>query len=175
MDASPVLSPPAAPEKLEPGPVQPTVRRDRRAIRRIALATGVFKPVELDTVDELLDEYLRSPQKSGYNFLSYKEEGRVLGFVAWGPRDLAENGYDLYWIATHPDAQGRGVARALLGTVEAIIRARNGGWLLIETEDSPPYQPARAFYERCGYQPAAVLPDFYRDGDGLIIYAKRIG
>jgi hypothetical protein len=29
-------------------------------------------------------------------------------------------------------------------------------------------------YERCGYRTSMTLPDFYRDGDGLVVYTKRV-
>lgn len=147
---------------------------ERAAILEIAQETGVFNDHELETVDELLRGYYGDPDASGYNFLSYRDGDRILGFVTWGPRSLSERGYDLYWIATRPDAQGRGVGRALMQAAEAHIRARGGYWVVIETSDTPAYEPARRFYEGCGYRRAAVLPDFYREGDGLVIFTRRI-
>ncbi len=160
---------------LELAPVQPATAGEREQIREVAREAGVFSSIELDTVDELLDGYYDDADRSGYHFLSYRDGDRVLGFVAWGPRSLSERGYDLYWIATRPEAQRRGVARALLEAVEAIVRGRGGGWIVVETSDTPPYAAARDFYERCGYARALMLGDFYRAGDGLVVFAKRIG
>ena len=154
--------------------MRPTSVGDRGPIVQIAIATGVFTDYEIQTVDELLDGYYDDPVVSGYNFLSYAVGDRVLGFATWGPRDLAEHGYDLYWIATHPDAQHRGVARALMAEVEAIIRQRGGGWLWLETSDTPAYASARGFYQGCGYRQLAVLDNFYRDGDALVMFVKWI-
>jgi ribosomal protein S18 acetylase RimI-like enzyme len=152
-----------------------TTPQERVQIVQIAVETGVFSNDEIETVDELLDGYFDDPEVSGYNFLSYRDGARVLGFATWGPRDLAGRGYDLYWIATRPGAQRRGVARALMTGVEDTIRARGGGWIWIETSDTPPYAAARSFYERCGYQRLAILPDFFRVGDGLVVFAGRVG
>lgn len=154
--------------------VRSTTPEERSQIRQIALATGVFNEHELETVDELLDDYFEDPDRSGYYFLSYRDGEQVLGFATWGPRDLSGKGYDLYWIATWPDGQRRGVGRALMAAVEAQVRARNGYWIWIETSDTPPYAPARGFYKRCGYKRVLELPDFYRDGDGLIVFIKRL-
>ena len=164
---------PAAP--VEADPVRSTTPDERREIAQIAIETGVFNDYELGTLDELLDGYFDDPEKSGYHFLSYRENGHVLGFALWGPRALSDKGYDLYWIATRPSGQRRGIGRALMAAVEGLVRARGGYWLVIETSDTPLYAAARGFYERCGYRRAAVLPDFYRDGDGLVICAKRVG
>lgn len=167
----PMASPAQAPA---PGAVRPTTLQDRDRIVQVAIATGVFTEYEIETVNELLDGYYDDPVVSGYNFLSYSEGDRLLGFATWGPRDLAEHGYDLYWIATHPAAQRRGVAQALMDGVESVIRRRGGGWLWVETSSTPAYAAARDFYRRCGYQVLAVLDDFYHDGDALTIFVKWI-
>jgi ribosomal protein S18 acetylase RimI-like enzyme len=154
--------------------VRPTARAERDQIVRIAVETGVFNPTEIETVDELLDGYFDDAEKSGYHLLSYLDGERVLGFAVWGPRDLTSKGYDLYWIATRPGSRRRGVGRALMAAVEAEVRARGGYWIWIETSDTPPYAAARSFYESCGYQRVLVLPDFYHDGDGLVVFIKRL-
>lgn len=154
--------------------VHETTRDERDAILRLVALTGVFNELEVETVGELLDEYFDDPNGSEYYCLSYRESGRTLGFALWGTRDLSERGFDLFWIATHPDAQRRGVGRALLEAVETRIREAGGYWLLIETSSTAPYAAARSLYERCGYQAAMTLPDFYRDDDGLVVYAKRV-
>jgi ribosomal protein S18 acetylase RimI-like enzyme len=158
----------------ETGSVGWTTPEEREQILEVAQETGVFNSHEMETVDELLRGYYDDPEVSGYYFLSYRANGGVLGFATWGPRSLSERGYDLYWIATRPEAQERGVGRALMQAAEAHIRARGGYWVVIETSDTPMYEAARRFYESCGYQRAVVLPDFYRDGDGLVVYTRRI-
>jgi ribosomal protein S18 acetylase RimI-like enzyme len=155
--------------------VRPTTRAEREAIIHIARDTGAFSDEEVVTVAELLDDYYRDADTSGYYFLTFRDEERALGFACWGPRDLASRGYDLYWIATHPDAQRRGAGRALLDAVEAGVRERGGGWVWVETSSTPLYAAARAFYEKCGYRRLVMLEDFYRNGDSLVIYVKRIG
>lgn len=154
--------------------VRPATLDEREQIVSLAAETGVFSRHEIDTVDELLDDYFDDAERSGYHFLSYREGERVLGFATWGPRDLSGKGYDLYWIATRPEAQRRGIARALMAAVEEQVRARSGYWIWIETSDTPLYAAARAFYESCGYRPALTLPDFYQDGDGLVVFIKRL-
>ncbi len=170
------------------------------AILEMTKRAAVFNEQEVYTVTELLEGYAEGPEISGYNFLSCREAahpertlseasaetkweskdvlpaagGKLLGYACWGPRDLSGNGYDLYWICADPDVQGKGVGRALLRGVEDEIRQRSGVWLVIETSDTDHYAPARRLYERCGYTLAMYLPDFYRDGDGLCTYTRRL-
>ncbi|HEY4722655.1 MAG TPA: GNAT family N-acetyltransferase [Anaerolineae bacterium] len=144
------------------------------AILEVTAQAGVFDEKEVGTVRELLDGYYDDPDKSGYNFLSYREEGRVLGYACWGPRDLAGHGYDFYWLCTALEARSKGIGQALMQRVEAEVLARNGIWIVIETSDTDHYASARRLYERCGYQKSMLLPDFYHEGDGLVTYTKRL-
>ncbi len=159
------------------------------AILEMTKRAAVFNEQEVYTVTELLEGYAEGPEISGYNFLSCREvshpernaeeskdekPGKVIGYACWGPRDLSGNGYDLYWICADPAVHSKGVGRALMQAVEEEIRQRNGVWLVIETSDTDHYAPARRLYERCGYTLAMLLPDFYKDGDGLCTYTKRL-
>jgi len=44
----------------------------------------------------------------------------------------------------------------------------------VETSSTPPYEPARSFYERYGYQTVGSLMDFYREGDHKMIFMKEV-
>ena len=145
------------------------------AIMKMTERAAVFNAKEVYTVTELLAGYAEGPEISGYNFLSCRiRPGQVVGYACWGPRELSGNGSDLYWICTDPDVQGKGIGRSLLRKVEEEIIQRNGVWLVIETSDTDHYAPARRLYERCGYTLAMYLPDFYKDGDGLCTYTRRL-
>ncbi len=96
------------------------------------------------------------------------------GYVCFGPHSLTEGIYDIYWIAVAPEAQHRGIGRALLQEAEEEIAARGGRKVLIETSSSPLYASACALYAHCGYQVEAVVHDFYQDGDDLLIFSKRL-
>jgi GNAT superfamily N-acetyltransferase len=148
---------------------------ERAAILAVAERTGVFTPDEVATVAELFDGYLASPQKSGYNFLSARAPaGAVLGFACWGPTSLSRGAADLYWIATDPAAQGRGVAAALFLAVESAVRAAERWLVVIWTSSRPEYAPARTFYQRMGAELAMQLADFYDRGDDLCVFVRRL-
>jgi ribosomal protein S18 acetylase RimI-like enzyme len=157
--------------EFEIGPTRPD---EDEAILAMTVEAGVFNQKENSTVRELLDGYYEGPEISGYNFLSCRADGELLGYACYGPRDLSSNGYDLYWICASVKARNQGVGRALMRRVEEEIAQRNGVWVVIETSDTDHYQPARRLYERCGYTLAMYLPDFYGDGDGLCTYTRRL-
>jgi hypothetical protein len=45
---------------------------------------------------------------------------------------------------------------------------------LAETSAAPPYEATRQFYLRTGFVPLSDIPDFYRAGDGRVIFGKRL-
>ena len=140
----------------------------------VAREVQVFTTEEVDTVKELLDEYVAKGDASGYYFLSCRLGGRVVGFACYGSRALTRGTFDLYWIGTSSSAQRRGVGAALIAQVEQNVRAMGGRLLIVETSGSPSYEPARHFYELHGYRRHAIIEDFYDEGDSLVLYTKKL-
>ena len=148
---------------------------DGRSIIDMTAAVNIFTPTELSCVEELWSAYRDRGEDSGYIFLVYRDdEGGMLGYTCFGPHALTQGTYDLYWIVVAPDAQGHGVGHALLVEAEAEVRARGGRLMLIETSDTPLYDPARRLYETSGYGREAIVHSFYAPGDSLLIFAKQL-
>ena len=101
-------------------------------------------------------------------------DARVVGAVAYGHTPMTVGTYDLYWIICEPALQRRGVGGALLRAVELDLRRRGGRLVRVETSGTQAYQATRAFYQRFGYRETARLADFYRPGDDLAIFTKRL-
>ncbi len=146
---------------------------DAAEILACAQAAGVFSAAEVATVAELFAGYLDDPQVSGYNFLVCRDAERLYGFACWGPTDLTEGTADLYWICTHPDVQGRGVARALFTTVEAAVQAIGRWQIVIWTGGKAEYLPAQRFYIQMQCTLVARIPDYFAVGGDLCIYMRR--
>ena len=150
------------------------VERDGEQVVALAAAAGNFTAEEVECVNELWQAYREDGEDSSYIFFVYRDGERVLGFACYGPQSLAQGVFDLYWIATAPEARGRGVGRALMRTVETAVRERGGRLLVVETSSTPEYAAARRFYETCGYRYEAVIHDFYTPGDDLLIFVKQL-
>jgi GNAT superfamily N-acetyltransferase len=155
--------------------ITPAAATDEAEILACTQATGVFSGAEVATVAELFAGYLDDPQVSGYNFLVCRDVAYLYGFACWGPTDLTAGTADLYWICTHPDAQGRGVARALFQAVESAVRAIGRWQIMIWTSSKPEYLPAQRFYTQMHCRLVAQIPDYYAIGDDLCIYVLRLG
>lgn len=154
---------------LGPADVEPLVG--------LVAATGVFRPAEVDIARELLEASLsQGEEASGYHVLVAAARGgeRPLGYACFGPTPGTEGAWDLYWIVTGPEAQGRGLATGLLRAVEAALAERGARLLVAETSDTPIYEQARIFYLSRGFREEAHLRDWYKPGDGQLIYVKRM-
>ncbi len=147
---------------------------DGLQVAEIAATAGVFTEEEVSVVEELWNAYVeQGAVASGYYFLVFRDGGQVLGFACYGPRDLAEGVYDLYWIATSIQARRRGIGRQLLDQVEEEVRRLHGRIVIVETSGTSLYKPTRDFYLGCGYEEEARIRDFYHPGDDLVIYTKH--
>jgi ribosomal protein S18 acetylase RimI-like enzyme len=148
---------------------------DGAPIHKIDESTSIFSRVEVETVDEMWSDYLtQGPEKSGYYFVVWKEAGNVLGYACYGPRALTDQTYDLYWIAVDPNARGGGIGKKLLAGTEEAVHNQGGRLLVVETSGLPEYESTRAFYRATHYLEEAILKDFYKDGDDLFIYTKKL-
>lgn len=146
---------------------------DRGALADLVSRDGLFTKDEVTVALELIDAALEEP-KGEYRVLVAEHDGMLSGYICYGPTPMTDGTWDLYWIATHPDARGQGVARALVERMEAELRGFGARLIRVETSQQESYGAAHAFYERMGYPCAARLPAFYKQGDDLLILLKRL-
>ena len=153
--------------------IRPMEPRDKEPVIGHVRATGFFTPAEIVVAEELMDIYLEDPEQKDYRIVVVENEGKdAVGYMTWGPTPLAEDAYDIYWMAVSPAEQGRGQGKALISWVEDEVRRRDGRMIIIETSSQPKYQATRQFYIDLDYKEVARIPDFYRAGDDRVIYAK---
>lgn len=154
-------------------PARPVVLRalstgDRTSIEAITRAVGVFRADEIPVALEVFDGSLSGTE---YESLGAEVGGALAGWIAWGPTPCTVGTYDLYWLAVDPTLHRAGVGRALVLEMERRLSAR-ARLIVVETAGRPDYAGTRAFYDSLGYQPVAVIPDFYAPGDDQVVYVK---
>ncbi len=154
--------------------IRPTEPGDTDTLVALAQETGVFKPMEVEALREVLDDYHDGARDVGHRCVTYVEEGRILGFAYYAPTAMTDRTWHLYWIAVTKKTQSRGIGQALMAHVERDVRAENCRLLLIETSSLPHYEATRRFYRKLGYEQACVQPDYYADGDDMVVFRKRI-
>lgn len=149
---------------------------DRTRIHEILVTTALFSRQEIGWAMELVDLASAHPGKGEYeaHVAVEPDAGRAQGYVLFGPTPLAEDVFDLYWIAVDPAAQRRGVGQHLLSFVESEVLRRSGRMLLIETSSKRSYEPTVRFYQRAGYREISRIKDFYRVEDDKVVFCKNL-
>ncbi len=148
---------------------------DRNAVVEIIKSVGNFNPSEVQCALELVDIYLRDKEQADYRIhVAKNDDGQPRGYVCWGPTPLTRGTFDLYWIATHPNAQRRGIGQSLIRHIETKIREEKGRLLVIETSSKESYGNTVGFYRRLGYAEASRIRDFYDVGDDKLVFVKNL-
>jgi ribosomal protein S18 acetylase RimI-like enzyme len=149
---------------------------DRDAIIDLVRANGNFREDEVAIAKELIDICIEKPGGGDYfTFVFEVEESkRIGGFLIVGPTPATVGTYDMYWIASHPDFYGKGIAQALDQKAVEFAKERNGYLIIAETSSQSSYERTRAFYEKQGYEKVSVIADYYKPGDDLIVFGKRV-
>ena len=144
---------------------------DRARIEEITRAVGVFGDHEAAVALEVFDALAAgSPD---YVALGAEQNGRLVGWICWGPTPCTRGTYDLYWMAVDPALQGAGIGTALVREMERRLEGL-ARLVIVETAGRPDYRATRAFYEARGYHVAATIPDFYAPGDDQVVYLKSL-
>lgn len=155
--------------------IRPTIPADIPALVALTDATGLFKPLEIEALQGVLEDYFAGNQDGGHVSVTLEApDGTILGYAYYAPTEMTDRTWHLYWIAVAKDRQGGGLGGQLLRHVEADIRARGGRLLVIETSSTPHYDGTRRFYLKHEYTQASVVEDFYADGDGMVVFTKRL-
>ncbi|MBI3839954.1 MAG: GNAT family N-acetyltransferase [Planctomycetia bacterium] len=154
--------------------IRPTQPADTKTLLALASRTGVFKPHEIQALDEVLTDYHATNKGCEHQSITFEEHGEILGFAYYAPAAMTDRTWYLYWIAVTKQTQAKGIGSKLLNHVEQDIRTRKGRILLIETSSLPHYDLTRKFYIKHHYHQAAVIEDFYADGDNLVVFSKRL-
>jgi ribosomal protein S18 acetylase RimI-like enzyme len=158
--------------------MSPTIRDlkpDDRPYLVEALRSGrTFTEEEVGVALELIDNALDHGAHDYSVRVADLVERQAAGYICFGRTPMTAATYDLYWVVTHAQARGRGVASSLVRSMEEELRRLRAQSIRVETSLKESYGAARSLYERLGYPIVARFPDFYRPGDDLIVYYKRL-
>lgn len=154
--------------------IRPVLPGDTDTLKELTAGTGVFKPHEVEALDEVLADYHARCADSEHVALVAEDGGHVVGYVYYAPDIMTDRTWYIYWIAVTKATQAKGIGSALMRHVEDDIRRRQGRILLLETSSMPHSELTRKFYRKQGYAVAGVIKDFYSDGDDMVIFRKRL-
>lgn len=146
---------------------------DTSPVMDIIRETGFFRSVEEDIAQEVLDD-AASVNIGSYQSYVAVSAGKVAGWVCFGSTPCTLGTFDIYWIAVDPKIQRSGIGSKMLKFSEQQIISQNGRLIVIETSGTEKYRKTQQFYERNGYRLNCIVDDFYAEGDGKMIFVKKI-
>jgi ribosomal protein S18 acetylase RimI-like enzyme len=155
--------------------LRPTTPADIEALVAMTDATGMFRPIEVQALREVLDDYFAVNQHEQHVAITCEEDGKILGFAYYAPAEMADRTWYLYWIVVGKAVQARGVGTRMLQHMEDDLRTNlKARVLFVETGSMPHYELTRQFYRKNGYEQHALLKDFYTAGDSMVVFRKDI-
>lgn len=152
--------------------IRPAVENDRQSLFSLVADISNFNQEEIELAREVIGDALDSEKNGYYLLTAERRDGRILGFICYGPIPISDKRWDLYWIAVDPRQGRSGIGSQLLAAMENGLGP--GMRIYVDTSSTPGYTAARSFYERHGYHMACTFPDFYREGDDKIVYFKDL-
>jgi GNAT superfamily N-acetyltransferase len=150
---------------------------DRAQLIDILSRGAGFRSEEIACAIELIDGALApsDDEQDGYEVrvaVEDDDDARVLGYACFGKTPMTAAAYDLYWLVVAEAARGRGIGATICSGVGDELKQRGARVIRVETSSLEGQGGARRFYEKTGFRLAGSIPDFYRDGDDLLVFAK---
>ena len=145
---------------------------DGQAVVDLVVAAGMFSREEAGF---LAAGALEQRDAGATCLVEDAADGQGLASVLfYRPEEASDGGYDLTMIAVRPDLQGGGRGAALMRHAERDLRGRGQRLLLVRTSGTPQYDATRAFYRGLSYVEHTQVPDYWTDGDDLVLFSKRL-
>ena len=121
--------------------IRPTIPEDTPTLIALTDGTGMFKPLEIQALQEVLDDYFAETQRDGHKSITVEQGGAIVGFAYYAPAPMTDGTWYLYWIVVGKGKQGQGLGAKMVEHVEAdLCRTRRARVLFVETGSLPHYE-----------------------------------
>ena len=156
------------------GRIRRVGRDDAEAITEVVVSSGLFDAVDAQLVGSSFAEHLREGGDARQRWVVFEKDGTIAGTAFYRAVEGADSVWDLTMIAVRSDWQGTGVGSRLMAHVEAELSAEDQRRLLVQTSGQPGFRETRRFYRHRGYTRHGHVPDYWADGDDMILLGKQL-
>jgi ribosomal protein S18 acetylase RimI-like enzyme len=150
--------------------IRPVQKSDINDLKKIVDSSELF-PSEY--LDEMISDYFNNKETQDI-WCTYIDKNKPIAVGYCVPEKLTDGTYNLLAIGVSKDFQRKGVASEMMKYIEQLLKKSNGRILIVETSTDDAQFGARTFYQKIGYTKAAVIKDFWKDGEDKIVFWKRL-
>ena len=150
--------------------IRAVLKTDIAGLKEVLDSSALF-PSEY--LEEMISDYFNNPDSQDYWF-TYVDQNTPLAIGYCVPEKLTEGTYNLLEIGVSQEAQRKGIAASMMENIELVLKQNEARLLIVETSSDDAQIAARNFYPKIGYTQAAVIKDFWKDGEDKIVFLKRL-
>ena len=150
--------------------IRAVTQSDTDGLKKVLDSSELF-PSEY--LDEMIADYFNNPDTQDIWF-TYIDHSRPVAIGYCVPEKLTDGTYNLLAIGVSRDAQRNGVAREMMKYIEQLLKQKGGRMLIVETSSDDAQMGARKFYQHIAYTQAAVIKDFWKEGEDKIVFMKKL-
>ncbi|MDK2785203.1 MAG: hypothetical protein PWQ41_864 [Bacillota bacterium] len=132
-----------------------------------------FYDYDIIRVREDISHWLQN-RNPGVEYFAGFHNDMVVACLGYRKDYQAHEVYYLSHFAVHAAFRGRGLGSQMLRFVEERLRQLGARLIVVWTSTLDYTRDTRAFYEAKGYIHCADIPDYWRDGDPLALYIKKL-
>ncbi|MDA3904941.1 MAG: GNAT family N-acetyltransferase [Bacteroidales bacterium] len=143
---------------------------DIDGLKKVIDSSGLFPSEYLDV---MISDYFNNVDTQDIWF-TYSDNNQPVAIGYCVPEKLTDGTYNLLAIGVSQDSQRNGVASEMMKYIEQLLKNKDGRILIVETSSDDAQIGARNFYKKIGYTQAAVIKDFWKDGEDKIVFWKKL-
>lgn len=150
--------------------IRPVSTSDINGLKKVIDSSELF-PSEY--LDDMMSDYFENPETQAiwFTYIDNNEQAAI-GYCV--PEKFTEGTYNLLAIGVSKHAQRKGIASQMMKYIEQQLTQKDGRILIVETSSDDAQIGARKLYQKIGYTQAAVIKDFWKDGEDKIIFWKKL-
>jgi len=150
--------------------IRPVTKTDINGMKQVVDSSELF-PSEY--LDEMISDYFDNPDTQDIWF-TYIDNNKQVAIGYCVPEKFTDGTYNLLAIGVSKDTQRKGIASQMMNYIEQRLKQNDGRILIVETSSDDAQIGARNFYKKIGYIQAAVIKDFWKEGEDKIVFWKKL-
>ena len=150
--------------------IRAVIQSDTDGLKKVVDSSELF-PSEY--LDEMITDYFNNPDTQDIWF-TYIDNNKQVAIGYCAPEKLTDGTYNLLAIGVSQDSQRSGIAMQMMNYIELLLKQKDGRILIVETSSDDAQIGARNFYQKIGYVQAAVIKDFWKEGEDKIVFLKKL-